>query len=52
MIQRFFQFFFEEMIRVDLVWKIVKYTASLFCPFYMRVIFDFVVQFCLAIKKT
>ena len=22
--------FFEEMIRIDLVWEIVKYTASLF----------------------
>ena len=29
-IQRFFQFFFEKLIRLDLVWKIVKYTASLF----------------------
>ena len=26
----FLQFFFEEMIRLDLVWKIVKNTASLF----------------------
>ena len=26
----FFQFFFEEMIRLDIVWEIVKYTASLF----------------------
>ena len=39
------------MIRLDLVWEIVNYTASLFSPF-MQVIFDFVVQFCLAIKKT
>ncbi len=26
----FFQFFFEEIIRLDLVWEIVNYTASLF----------------------
>ncbi len=46
----FFSIFFEKMIRLDLVWEIVKYTASLFDRF-MRIIFDFVVQYFLAIKK-